>query len=273
MQHIQRPAPFVLVSSNHGTMIVSRNDYNEVEVSPGQLGAYGVGYQLLTSSAYDQPEVDLALTLLDRRLNYYGPGVVAIDCGANIGVHTIEWGKFLAGRGEVRAFEAQEKIFYALAGNIVVNNCLNVSAKHCAVGASCSTIDIPEPDYLVPSSYGSFELKQKPNTENIGQFIDYNKTKTVDLISIDSLNLDRLDLLKIDVEGMEEEVLAGAANTISKLKPMMLIEHIKSDREALEKFCSANGYNMWYVGMNILAIHTTDRTSVTVNSNNTFNIK
>ena len=53
------------------------------------------------------------------------------------------------GWGNVISFEAQEKIYYALAGNITINNCLNVSARLSAVGLNCSSIEIPEINYLI----------------------------------------------------------------------------------------------------------------------------
>jgi hypothetical protein len=48
------------------------------------------------------------------RRQYFKDGVVVIDCGANIGAHTIEWGKRMTGWGSVLAIEAQERIYYAL---------------------------------------------------------------------------------------------------------------------------------------------------------------
>lgn len=254
MINILRPIPFILISSNHGTMIINRNDYRMMDANNG----YGVGYQLLNSSSFDHNEVDFALALLDRRRQSFGSGVVAIDCGANIGVHTIEWARLMYGWGEVISFEAQEKIYYALAGNVAINNCLNVTAKFAAVGSHCATIEIPEPNYLIPSSYGSFELKESSNNEFIGQAIDYQKTKTVPLISIDSLDLKRLDFIKIDVEGMEEDVLEGAKVSIMNHHPMMMIEIIKSDRIKIEKFLFEMGYTCFPLGINLLAIHQTD---------------
>src|SRR5260370_16749261 len=38
---------------------------------------------------------------------------------------TIEWAKRMTGWGSVLAIEAQERIYYALAGNIALNNCFN----------------------------------------------------------------------------------------------------------------------------------------------------
>ena len=254
MLNIFRPLPFVLASTNHGTMIVNRNDY----FMTGEAAGYGVGYQLLNNSSFDQEEVDLALALLEKRRINFGNGVVAIDCGANIGVHTIEWARFMYGWGEVVSFEAQEKIFYALAGNIAINNCLNVTAKHCAVGSECSVIEIPEPNYLIPSSYGSLELKESPKNEYIGQEIDYKRTKPVPLVSIDSLTLARLDFMKIDVEGMEEDVLAGARDSIAKHKPIIIVEAIKSDSNKIEEILQKAGYNIYPLDINILAIHKND---------------
>ena len=254
MSRIKRPIPFVLVSSNHGTMIVNRNDY----CIGSNGGAWGVGHQILMTGSHDQPEVDLLLTLLERRRKHFGDGVVAIDCGANIGVHSVEWGRAMYGWGEVLAFEAQERVFYALAGNVTINNCLNVSVRHCAVGANCSQIEIPEPDYLTPGSFGSLELKRTMGSEFIGQKIDYQKTRPVTQISIDSLALKRLDLIKIDVEGMEQEVVEGSTKSIGTYHPIMMIEVLKTDRTLIERTLLPVGYKCYLFGYMLLAIHTSD---------------
>jgi len=255
MQNINRPAPFVLISSNHGTLIINRNDYRLINDNQG----YGVGYQIMSNSSFDPDEVNLVLGLLQLRKKNYGSGVIAIDCGANIGVHTVEWGRLMYDWGYVYSFEAQERVFYALAGNIAINNCLNVSAKLAAVGSSLDEMEIPEPNYLVPSSFGSFELKQKANTEFIGQTIDYaHPTKKVPQVTLDSMGLQRVDLIKIDVEGMEEEVLQGAKGLINQFHPIMLIESIKSDTAALNAFLEQTGYTIFSIGINLLAVHKDD---------------
>lgn len=256
MRNIARPIAFIIASTNHGTLIVNRNDYRMVDKNLG----YGVGHQLLNTSNFDPSEVELEGALLLKRLQYFGKGVVAVDCGANIGVRTIEWARLMTDWGTVYSFEAQEKIFYALAGNIAINNCFNVFAKNVAVGERCSTLQIPEPDYLTPGSFGSLELIKKESTEFIGQHIDYNKTREIQLISIDSMKFDRLDYMKIDVEGMEEAVLSGAMNSIEKFKPILFVENIKSNKENLESYFSKHGYKAYIIGMNTLAIHTTDPT-------------
>ena len=101
-----RPVAFVLASTDHGSMRVNRYDYRSVNNN-----CFGVGFQLLNKSSFDHNEVNLLLKLLDLRKQHFGNGVVAIDCGATIGVHTIEWAKFMYGWGEVITIEEQEKIF------------------------------------------------------------------------------------------------------------------------------------------------------------------
>ena len=250
-----QPIPFVVVSCNHGTMIVNRNDYKMLDEKNGM----GMGYQILTTSNYDPAEIEFTGSLLERRRALRGDGVVALDCGANIGTHTIEWAHCMAGWGRVLAFEAQERIYYALAGNIAINNCFNASARHAAVGAACGRMKIPVPDYFKPASYGSLELKRTANPEDIGQPIDYeHATAEVEVITIDSLKLERLDFLKIDVEGMEVEVLTGAAASIEKFKPPLMIEIIKTDRAAVDTFLKGLGYQAYPAGLNLLAVHNSD---------------
>ncbi len=252
-----RPVAFVVAAVNHGTMLVNRNDFHLV----GD-GGYGVGYQLLNTSSFDQGEIDLALVLLQQRKVHFGAGVIAIDCGANIGVHTIEWSKTMYGWGEVLAVEAQERIFYALAGNIAMNNCFNARAIWGAVGSSNGTIPVPQLNYMKPTSFGSLELRKKDSNEFIGQEINYDPVFAIEtrLLTLDSLSLKRVDLIKIDIEGMEIEALLGAEQLLRQHKPILIIEKIKSKDEELVNFLTTLGYKSIPIGINILGVHETDPT-------------
>lgn len=254
----RRPTAFVTVSTNHGTMLVNRHDYRLT-----QDGGYGVGYQLLEFSSFDQEEVDIVLQLLQARRQNFGDGVFAIDCGANIGVHTIEWAKLMYGWGEVISFEAQERVFYALAGNITLNNCFNARALWAAVGEKNGFINVPMPNYLFPSSFGSLEIKKSSSNEFIGQEIDYSDEKSIktQMMSIDGLKLSRLDFIKIDIEGMEMDALKGAEESLNRFKPQLLIEKIKSNETDIQNFVVNLGYKVFPLGINLLAIHESDPTA------------
>src|SRR5271156_164811 len=190
MQSVGRKLAFVLASSNHGTMIVNRFDYRMIDSQRG----YGVGFQILETASFDPAEVKLAVDLLALRRKHHGDGVVAFDCGANIGVHTIEWAAAMTGWGSVLAIEAQERIYYALAGNIAINNCFNAMALHGAVSSESGILQIPNPNYFIPSSFGSLELRQRTGNEFIGQTIDYENTVSVRKLALDEFNLPRADL-------------------------------------------------------------------------------
>lgn len=250
-----RQMPFVVVSSNHGSLIVNRNDH------AGPVGQeYGVAHNLFTYGTLDIiNEMGLFREILNIRRGAFGDGAVVLDCGANIGVYAIEFARIMNGWGHVYSFEAQEKIFYALAGNVIMNNCLNVTARWNALGSSMGTIKIPEPNYLKPASFGSFEIKASAGARDLGQQVDYAKpTSEVPMITLDSLNLSRVDLIKIDVEGMEEEVLAGAMETIKRCKPVLFIEVLKSDQNAIAKTLNALGYKFFPHGINVVALHDSD---------------
>jgi FkbM family methyltransferase len=263
MANPPRKLAFILASTDHGTLIVNRFDYKMVSATSG----YGVGYNLLERASYDAEEVSIALQLLGFRRRHFGDGVVAVDCGANIGVHTVQWAKGMTGWGQVVAIEAQERVFYALAGNITINNCFNAHAVHAAVGAQAGTIRIPIPDYRAPASFGSLELRKTDATEFIGQEIDYSEQKLVNvpMTCIDSMNLMRLDLLKIDVERMELEVLEGAKATLARLLPIIIVEGLKAPQAEITAVLASYGYEWFPFGLNFLAVHPSDPTRQHIN--------
>jgi FkbM family methyltransferase len=257
----ERPIAFVVVSSNHGTFIVNRHDYRMIDETKG----FGVAFQILNSSCYDYPETKFLLALLSNRREFYGDGVVAIDCGANCGVHTVEWSRHMFGWGDVIAIEAQEKLYYALCGNIAINNCLNAKAILAAVGGEAKEILVPRPDYLKPASFGSLEIRKGLSGEFIGQQVNYEKDCVkLPQVTIDGLDLDRVDLLKVDVEGMEAEVLAGAEETITRHMPQMYIEVLKSDVEVIKRILKTLGYRHFDFGPNLFAVHEKDRAGANI---------
>lgn len=245
-----RPLPFVLAATDHGPMIVSRLDF---AMDPGG-NLFGVGAQLLSAGAYDPEEVSFAIDLLEARRETHGDGVVAVDCGANVGVHTISWATAMTGWGEVIGIEAQERVFYALAGNLALANAFNARVIWAAVGAQKGQLRIPRLDYTRSASIGSLELVYHRDVEYIGQSVSYegDDLDSVMMISIDDFALPRLDLLKIDVERMELEVLAGARQTLARCRPTLLIEQIKVGQAAIAEALMGFDYRLETRGMNVI---------------------
>ena len=85
------------------------------------------------------------------------------------------------------------------------------------------------------------------------------------MMAIDSLQLARLDMIKIDVEGMEVEVLEGAKATLRKCLPIIIVEGIKSDQQAIMAALASYGYEWFPFELNYLAIHPSDPTRQSIN--------
>jgi hypothetical protein len=78
------------------------------------------------------------------------------------------------------------------------------------------------------------------------------------MVALDGLGLDRVDLIKIDVEGMEAEVLRGARGVLERLKPQLLVERIKTVEADILGQIEPLGYRVFPSGLNLLAIHADD---------------
>jgi len=228
----QRSLPFVLAATNQGTFIVSHLDMKEIEEDYG----FGVGFQVLYTGECDAKEMEIVVEMLRGLRKRNGNGVVVVDCGANIGIMTTVMARAMTKWGSVVAVEAQLRLFYALCGNIALNNLFNVTAFYGAIANRSGTMSIPEIDYSKAGSLGSFELRPRADgkTEDIGQPIDYEKlTIRTPMIAIDDLGLTRCDFIKIDVEGMEAEALRGARQIIERFRPMIFVERGKASDERI----------------------------------------
>jgi FkbM family methyltransferase len=69
---------------------------------------------------------------------------------------------------------------------------------------------------------------------------------SIPLKTLDSFNLSGIDMIKIDVEGFEEEILAGAFDTIKRNKPVIVVEQQKHEyKDATEKTPSIEILTSW----------------------------
>jgi FkbM family methyltransferase len=233
----------VLIPTEHGLMLVNRQE---------ALFHFGVSKQLLENGVYERDEI----RLITDQVKHVSDRPVCLDIGANIGVHTIELANAVRAKGGVvHSFEAQRIMFQMMMANVAINNLNNVYGHHCAVGARAGQLRLPAIDYSKPASFGSIELGSGRQQEDIGHAPDWeHSTETVDLITIDSLKLERVDIAKIDVEGMELQVLAGAEKTIGACKPLLFVEHLKSDKNLLLAWLREAGYRVYPCGPNYFGV-------------------
>jgi len=174
---------------------------------------------------------------------FLGPGDVAVDAGANIGAHTVAMAQMVGPGGEVHAAEPLKRNFLILCANVCLNGLDNVCVHQAAFAAGPGSLRLEAVDWSKPGNFGGVSLKGLSDTK-IGRTAREEK---VACIALDALGLDRCRLVKIDVEGMELDVLQGAAATIRRLKPVLYLENDRrKNSPALLAHLLGLGYRCWW---------------------------
>lgn len=140
-----------------------------------------------------------------------GENKIIIDAGANIGNHTVYFSK-ICKADKVYSFEPQKNIYEILKRNVEINNMKDkVELYNIGLGNEhfYANIDIVDENNLGMS---------KINKDTKGTI----EIDTLDNVLLTELN--RVDMIKVDVEGMEIDVLKGAKEILRKFKPIVYIE-------------------------------------------------
>ncbi len=107
----------------------------------------------------------------------------------------------------------------------------------------------------VPTSAGS-DVTTRSSLESDANPGFGERTVDIELIEIDSLHIDNLVAIKIDVEGHEFSVLAGARRTIARFKPVVIIEceerHHVGGTARLARFFAGEQYDGYFLFENKL---------------------
>jgi FkbM family methyltransferase len=193
--------------------------YNKLKETEGGYILYNTYDQYVGKSVEVYGDYQLEETKFFDK--YVQEGDFVLEVGANIGTHTVWFSKKVGDSGFVLAFEPQRLIFQTLCGNIALNSLKNVDCKQLGVGLRREIVKVPFLDPEVENNFGGLSIKDQEEGEDVA------------IINIDGMRLDRLDFLKIDVEGMEPEVLMGGLNTINKFKPIIYMEVDREENHQL----------------------------------------
>src|SRR5262245_13196238 len=130
-----------------------------------------------------------------------GAAGTVLDVGAYVGTHTLALAHVAA---RVYAFEPQPGIFALLRANVERNGLANVQLVHAAVSRSRGDISVPPIAWSTGDNFGAFSLAREASSAS------RRTGESVRVVAIDDLDLTACDLIKVDVEGLEPEVLEGA---------------------------------------------------------------
>lgn len=153
------------------------------------------------------------------------PGGVIVDIGANVGNHSVFFGKFL-NPSRLVPIEPNPEALPFLKENLALNE---ITADECGYGVA------------IGRTYGQAGI------ENIkGDLVGGRLTRgaSIPVVALDTLMEGAVDFLKIDVEGMEFEVLRGAQQIIDRSRPLILIEVHDRQAAALKEACGELNYRI-----------------------------
>lgn len=190
-----------------------------------------IGRSLQVYGEYSRDESDSLRQLIK-------PDDTVIEIGANIGSHTVGLAKRVGPQGWVIAFEPQRACFSLLQSQIALNELSNVLAFNWGVGDESSTLYAPLIDYTKPGNFGAVLLADTPSPQH----------EAVAVIRLDDHYMDtKVHLMKIDVEGMEVQVIDGARGLIMKSRPRLYIENDRvANSPALIRRLFELGYRLWW---------------------------
>lgn len=173
------------------------------------------------------------------------PGMVFADIGASYGVYTLLAARAVGPEGLVLAFEPSQRTFDILKKNVGNNRLRNVLLFRTALAESRGT--------------GALLLHPDPSRNSLCRRSARPASVIVPVETLDGVlrtkGIGRLDAIKMDVEGAEALVLAGASKTLERFRPFILFEVNGgacaalglSTRDAWE-ILAAHGYRFFVVG-------------------------
>jgi FkbM family methyltransferase len=154
----------------------------------------------------------------------------ALEIGANIGLYTLV-GAAAAPHVPYRAIEANPASCDALRRNVALNDLANVCIVEAAVvgerRAETVTLRFPDRDRYRASA-GAFVEGAPDLTTAAARSITVPTAPVHDLI-------DGVDLLKLDIEGLEVEVLGAVRSWLVAAEPTVVVE-VRDDAVHLQRF-------------------------------------
>lgn len=171
-----------------------------------------VAQSLKAYGEWMEREIELLSTVIEE-------GHTVLEFGAETGAHTLWLAKAVGERGRVHVTEPRRLTFQKLCANIALNQLSNVYTHQLYLGKA--------------SGHGMIASGE-------------NKDEAFTVTTVDDLELDALHLIKINPQRALIDLLAGAAQTIRKHRPIIYfhlseIELAHEEVQAIKEF----GYRAW----------------------------
>ncbi len=168
------------------------------------------------------------------------PGMTVVDVGANSGYHALIGARLVGSDGHVLAFEPATGPFNKLRRNLALNSFRNLIIEQAALGKRPGRAVIYPS--AVPNNDGLGSLLPGPYRSVVGENVFMTSLDRV----VEWLPGGKVDLVKVDVEGSEGDVFAGAQTLLGGGDaPALLFESFEVD--SIVKVLGRFGYEVRHV--------------------------
>jgi FkbM family methyltransferase len=160
---------------------------------------------------YEQSLINWVASLID-------PTKIFLDIGSHVGTYSLTLAKHCAG---VHSFECNSKTFNHLCANIALRGLdTDITPHRTALGSRAGTLDY----YLYSDDGASNSCLPFTNRHAV--------SVQVPVATLDSFNLSNIGWIKLDVEGLEQDVLEGGLETLKRSGyPRIIFESWRPLRE------------------------------------------
>lgn len=203
----------VLINRDYSGYVVNFYFFGSIKVASKAVQS-GIENTILRNS------IDLI-----NRLKINKKDAVVFDVGANFGYLSLVWANSIAQNGKVVAFEPNLNVYKSFKNSVESNNLeSNIQLNNLAVG----------------KEEGSIELFLRSTTSNTILPESKNMHSTsIEMVSLDNFikrsGIEGCDLVKIDVDGIELDILIGATDLLETFKPIFIVE-TNGDKNIIDFF-------------------------------------
>jgi FkbM family methyltransferase len=155
---------------------------------------------------------DQSLTTFEVYRRLIAPGTAAVDVGANLGIHSLVLASCVGKQGRVYAYEPNSALRERFIENMTLNAVQNVVFRGSGAGSSDGTSRFSPPKNQFYIGLGKFDPCGSIETEMV-------------TLDSDLRGAGPISLIKVDVEGMEMEVVRGARSLIADHRPALVLEY------------------------------------------------
>lgn len=215
-----------------------------IDVESERDGEASRNHELWRANSFNEKEPD-TLDWIDA---CFQPGETFYDVGANIGQYTLYAARRLGGRARILAFEPEALNHAKLNRNILLNDLGDVVTAYPIAVSDRTAIQHFYSKTFAPGA--ALHALGEPVTQGAVPFAPQNRQGAM-AVSLDDLTgrfgLPFPDHVKIDVDGIEDKIVAGASRTLedARLKTVLIEVFMFEDMAGkIESAFFARGFSL-----------------------------